>query len=49
MEGRAQANTTHRSFLPPFTGKRKENKSGYFIATPRVEEKKILRELLTGK
>jgi hypothetical protein len=34
MEGRAQANTTHRSLLPSLQGSGKK-KSGYFIATPR--------------
>ena len=36
MEGRAQADTTHRSLLPSLTEKRKKNKSGYFVATPRI-------------
>jgi len=36
MEGRAQANTTHRSMLPSLQGSGKKIKSYYFIATLRT-------------
>jgi len=42
MEGRAQANTTHRSLLPSLQGSGGKKKSGYFIATPRMSSVMII-------
>jgi hypothetical protein len=45
MNGRAQANNTHRSLLPSLQGSGKKITSGYFIATPRTVLKTLLATL----